>query len=310
VRILITGGAGFIASHLSDRLLADGHTIVAVDNFLTGSRRNIAHLEGNPAYSFIEQDVTQPYSIDGALDGIFHLASPASPIDYLKLPIETMLVGSVGTYHTLEIAKEKKARFFLSSTSEIYGDPLEHPQKETYWGNVDPNGPRSVYDEAKRFAEAMVMAYHRQFGLETRIVRIFNTYGPRMRLNDGRVVPNFIDEAIKGQPLTVYGDGKQTRAFCYVEDEVDGLIRLFMSDEPNPVNIGNPHEMTILEFAQIVNEITGNEAGIIYQDKRIQGDPQQRKPDITRARTILGWEPRIDVREGLSRTIAYFKENQ
>jgi dTDP-glucose 4,6-dehydratase len=221
-----------------------------------------------------------------------------------------MLVGSVGTYHTLEIAREKKALFFLSSTSEIYGDPLEHPQKETYWGNVNPNGPRAVYDEAKRFAEAMVMAYHREFGLETRIVRIFNTYGPRMRLNDGRVVPNFIDEAIKGQPLTVYGDGKQTRAFCYVEDEVDGLIRLFMSDEAGPVNIGNPHELTILEFAQIVNEITGNKAGIIYQDKRIKDDPQQRKPDITRARAILGWEPRIDVREGLSRTIAYFKDNQ
>lgn len=310
MRILITGGAGFIGSHLSDRLLADGHSIVAVDNFLTGSRRNIAHLDGNPNFTLIEHDVTQPYEIEGSLDGIFHLASPASPIDYLQLPIETLNVGAFGTYHTLEVARAKQARFFLSSTSEVYGDPLEHPQVESYRGNVDPIGPRSVYDEAKRFAEAMTMAYHRKFGLEVRIVRIFNTYGPRMRLKDGRVVPNFIDEALQGQPLTVYGDGRQTRAFCYVEDEVDGLIRLFMSAETGPMNIGNPHEMTILEFAQLVNEITSNPGGIIYQDKRIQGDPQQRRPNIDMARRILGWEPHIDVREGLRRTIEYFRNAQ
>ena len=309
MRILITGGAGFIGSHLSDRLLSDGHEVVCVDNFLTGSKRNLDHLNGKTGFTFIEQDVTQPYSIDGALDGVFHLASPASPIDYLQLPIETMKVGSIGTYHTLELARAKNARFFLASTSEIYGDPEEHPQTETYWGHVDTTGPRAVYDEAKRFAEAMTMAYLRTFDLDTRIVRIFNTYGPRMRLNDGRVVPNFIAAALVGQPLTVYGDGQQTRSFCYVEDEVDGLIRLFMCDENAPVNIGNPHEMTILEFAQLVNDITGNKAGIVYQDKRIQGDPQQRQPDITKARNILGWEPRVDVREGLARTIEYFKNN-
>jgi dTDP-glucose 4,6-dehydratase len=309
VRILITGGAGFIGSHLSDRLLADGHSVISVDNFLTGSKRNIAHLEGQPGFTFIEHDVTQPYSVEGVLDGIFHLASPASPIDYLELPIETMTVGSMGTYNSLELARLKGARFFLASTSEVYGDPEQHPQTETYRGNVDPTGPRSVYDEAKRFAEAMTMAYCRKFKLDTRIVRIFNTYGPRMRLNDGRVVPNFIAEAIKNKPLTVYGDGQQTRSFCYVEDEVDGLIRLFMSDEIMPVNIGNPHELTILEFARIVNEITGNKAGIIYEDKRIQDDPQQRQPDIAKARRILGWEPHIDVREGLLRTIEYFKNN-
>ncbi len=309
MRLLIAGGAGFIGSHLCDRFLADGHSVVAVDNFLTGSPRNIAHLEGCAEFTFIEHDVTRPLAIEGPLDGILNLASPASPIDYLQLPIETLNAGSMGTYYLLELARSKGARFFLSSTSEIYGDPLEHPQSETYHGNVDPIGPRSVYDEAKRFAEAMTMAFHRKFGLDTRIVRIFNTYGPRMRLKDGRVVPNFVAEAIQGQPLTVYGDGRQTRSFCYVEDEVDGLVRLFMSSENGPVNVGNPHEMTILEFAELVNEVSGNSAGIIFEDRRIEGDPQLRRPDIERARKILGWEPRVDVREGLQRTIDYFRDN-
>jgi dTDP-glucose 4,6-dehydratase len=309
VRVLITGGAGFIGSHLCDRFLADGHTVVAVDNFLTGNARNIAHLRGQPGFDFIEQDVTQPLDIQGQLDGILNFASPASPIDYLELPIETLTVGSIGTYQLLELARAKAARFFIASTSEIYGDPAENPQRETYHGNVDPIGVRSVYDEAKRFAEAITMAYHRKHGLDIRIVRIFNTYGPRMRLSDGRVVPNFISEALKGQPLTVYGDGQQTRSFCYVEDEVDGLTRLFHSDEPGPVNIGNPHEMTILEFAHVINEVTGNKAGITFEDKRIEGDPQRRRPDIEKARKTLGWEPHIDVREGIRRTVAYFQDN-
>jgi dTDP-glucose 4,6-dehydratase len=308
VRILITGGAGFIGSHLCDRFLADGHTVIAVDNFVTGNKKNIEHLLRRPQFSLIEHDVTHALLLEGPLDGVLHFASPASPIDYLNLPIETLNVGSMGTYHMLELARAKKARFFMASTSEIYGDPVQHPQKESYHGNVDPIGVRSVYDEAKRFAEAMTMAYHRRYGLETRIIRIFNTYGPRMRLNDGRVVPNFIGEALRGERITVYGDGQQTRSFCFVDDEVEGIIRLFLSAESEPVNIGNPHEMTILEFAHLINDLIGNQGGIEFQDKRIQGDPQQRCPDISKAREVLGWEPHIDVREGLRRTIDFFRD--
>ena len=309
VRILITGGAGFIGSHLADRFLADGHTVIAVDNLLTGSKLNIAHLQGERGFKFIEHDVNESMpAIEGKLDTVMHFASPASPIDYLKFPIETLKVGAYATINALDLAKAKRARFMMASTSEIYGDPLVHPQTEDYYGNVDSIGPRSVYDEAKRFAESATMAYHRTYQVDTRIVRIFNTYGPRMRLDDGRVVPNFVGQALRGQPLTVYGDGKQTRSFCYVEDEVDGLVKLLMSNETLPVNIGNPHEMMIVQFAELINEITGNQAGIVYEDKRIQGDPQTRRPNISKAQQLLGWEPRIDIREGLQRTIDYFRE--
>jgi dTDP-glucose 4,6-dehydratase len=309
VRILITGGAGFIGSHLADRFLADGHTVIAVDNLLTGSKLNIAHLQGESRFQFIEHDANESMPpVEDKLDAVMHFASPASPIDYLKFPIETLKVGSYATINALELAKAKQARFMLASTSEIYGDPLVHPQTEDYYGNVDSIGPRSVYDEAKRFAESATMAFHRTHKIDTRIVRIFNTYGPRMRLDDGRVVPNFVGQALRGQPLTVYGDGKQTRSFCFVEDEVDGLVKLLNSDENLPVNIGNPHEMTIIQFAELINEITGNQAGIVYEDKRIQGDPQTRQPDISKAKKLLGWEPRIDIREGLERTIGYFRE--
>jgi dTDP-glucose 4,6-dehydratase len=308
VRILITGGAGFLGSHLSDRFLSEGHTVIAMDNLITGNTDNIAHLAGNPNFSFIKHDVANHIYIKGPLDAVLHFASPASPIDYLKFPIPTLKVGALGTHNALGLALAKNARFLLASTSEIYGDPLEHPQKETYVGNVDTIGPRGVYDEAKRFAEALTMAYHRAQGVDTRIVRIFNTYGPRMRLDDGRVVPNFIGQALRGEPLTVYGDGGQTRSFQYCDDLIDGIYRLLMSDYHNPVNIGNPSERSILEFAQLVNEITGNKGGIVYKDTaRIQGDPQTRQPDITRARTILGWEPRVDIEQGLRRTIEYFK---
>lgn len=308
MRILITGGAGFIGSHLTDRCLAEGHTVIGMDNLVTGSLRNIEHLKDHSAYTFVEHDITAPIKLDGDLDAILNLASPASPIDYLNLPLETLRVGSLGTENALELARSKKARFLLTSTSEIYGDPLEHPQTENYLGNVDPIGPRAVYDEAKRYAEAITMAYHRKYRVDVRIVRIFNTYGPRMRLDDGRVVPNFVGQALRGEPLTVYGNGQQTRSFCYVEDEVDGLYRLLMSSETRPVNIGNPHEMTIMEFATLINDITGNQAGIKLENKRIQGDPQTRRPDITRAKTVLGWEPHIDIRDGLSRTIEYFRD--
>lgn len=308
LRVLITGGAGFLGSHLSDRFLAEGHTVIAMDNLITGNTRNIAHLAGNPNFTFIHHDVTDYIYINGTVDAVLHFASPASPIDYLKLPIQTLKVGALGTHNALGLALAKNSRFLLASTSEIYGDPLEHPQKETYPGNVDPIGPRGVYDEAKRYAEALTMAYHRVHSVDTRIVRIFNTYGPRMRLADGRVVPNFIAQALRGEPLTVYGDGSQTRSFQYVNDLVEGLYRLLLSDFNDPVNIGNPDEMTILEFAKTVNAVTGNESGIIYKDERIKGDPQTRQPDISRARTVLNWEPKVKLREGLEHTIAYFRE--
>jgi dTDP-glucose 4,6-dehydratase len=308
MRILITGGAGFIGSHLGDRMLAEGHSVIAMDNLITGSTRNIEHLAGRDDFLFIKQDVTNYIYIEGPVDVVLHFASPASPIDYLQLPIQTLKVGALGTHKALGLAKAKGARFLLASTSEVYGDPLVHPQVEDYAGNVDPVGPRGVYDEAKRFAEAMTMAYHRYHGVNTRIVRIFNTFGPRMRLNDGRVVPNFVAQALKGQPLTVYGDGLQTRSFCYVSDLVEGVYRLLMSDEHMPTNIGNPREMTIVEFARIINEITQNPGGIVFEEKRIQGDPQTRRPDISKARRLLNnWEPKVEIEEGLRRTVAYFK---
>ena len=308
MRVLITGGAGFLGSHLCDRFLAEGHTVVAMDNLITGNTRNIAHLAGNQNFKFIHHDITNYIYIDGAIDAILHFASPASPIDYLKLPIQTLKVGALGTHNALGLALAKKAKFLLASTSEIYGDPLEHPQRETYPGNVDVIGPRGVYDEAKRYAEALTMAYHRTHGVDTRIVRIFNTYGPRMRLADGRVVPNFIAQALRHEPLTVYGDGSQTRSFQYVADLVEGVYRLLQSDYNEPVNIGNPSEMTILQFAQVVNKLVGNPSGIIYKDERIKGDPQIRQPDITRAQTILKWQPTVELHEGLRHTIDYFRE--
>lgn len=308
MRVLITGGAGFLGSHLSDRFLAEGHTVIAMDNLITGNADNIAHLFGHERFRFMKHDVTDYIYVDGPLDAVLHFASPASPVDYLELPIQTLKVGALGTHKALGLAKEKNARFLLASTSEVYGDPQIHPQSEGYYGHVNPIGPRGVYDEAKRFAEAMTMAYHRSHGVETRIVRIFNTYGPRMRLRDGRVVPNFIQQALRGEPLTVYGDGSQTRSFQYVDDLVEGVYRLLLSDHVEPVNIGNPQERTILQFAEVINELTGNMAGIVRRDMRTQDDPQVRQPDITRARSVLGWVPRIDVYEGLNRTIPWFRQ--
>ena len=308
MRILITGGAGFIGSHLCDQLLAEGHTVIAMDNLITGSTRNIEHLAGRDDFLFIKHDVTNYIYVEGHLDAILHFASPASPIDYLQLPIQTLKVGALGTHKALGLAKEKQAKFLLASTSEVYGDPLVHPQVESYPGNVDPVGPRGVYDEAKRFAEAMTMAYHRYHGVDTRIVRIFNTFGPRMRLADGRVVPNFVAQALRGEPLSVYDDGSQTRSFCYVSDLVEGVYRLLLSDEHEPVNIGNPREMSVLQFAELINAITGNRAGLIFEDKRIQGDPQTRQPDITKARRALGWEPKVEIEDGLKLTIEYFRK--
>ncbi len=310
MRVLITGGAGFLGSHLCDRFLAEGHTVIAMDNLITGKTANIEHLAGRDNFLFVKHDVTNYIYIEGPLDAVLHFASPASPIDYLELPIPTLKVGALGTHKALGLAKAKGARFLLASTSEVYGDPLVHPQTEDYWGNVNPVGPRGVYDEAKRFAEAMTMAYQRYHQVDTRIIRIFNTYGPRMRLEDGRVVPNFIAQALRGEPLTVYGDGSQTRSFCYVSDLVDGIYRLLLSNELEPVNIGNPVEMTILDFAKAIIELTGSRSEIVFiqpTDMRIQDDPKVRQPDISKARRILNWEPKVSLHDGLKETIAYFK---
>lgn len=304
---IVTGAAGFLGSHLTDKLLSEGHDVIGIDNLLTGSTANIEHLAGNPKFKFIKQDVTEYLYIPREIDNIFHFASPASPIDYLELPIQTLKVGSLGTHNTLGLAKAKGARFLLASTSECYGDPLVHPQKEDYWGNVNPIGPRGVYDEAKRFAEAMTMAYHRTHGVDTHIVRIFNTYGPRMRLRDGRVVPAFVSQALNDEPLSVFGDGSQTRSFCYVSDLIDGIYRLSQSDFHEPVNIGNPREMTIKQFAESIIKITGSKSVIDYHPLPVD-DPKQRKPDISRAMSLLGWEPKVDLEAGLTETIRYFKE--
>ncbi len=303
---LISGGAGFLPSHMCDRLMARGHKVICLDNFITGKKANIAQLLRNKDFTFIRQDVSRPFKVSGGVDYVMHCASPASPVDYLAYPIETLMVGAQGTQHMLEMARAKKAVFLLTSTSEVYGDPLEHPQKESYWGNVNPIGPRSVYDEAKRYAEAITFAYRRTYRVDTRVVRIFNTYGPRMNRGDGRVVPNFIDQALKGRPITVYGDGQQTRSFCYVSDEADGILKLLFSRESGPVNIGNPCEFTMNEFARIVLELTEGKSRIIYKPLP-QDDPRQRKPDITLARTKLGWEPKVALREGLRTTIDWFK---
>jgi dTDP-glucose 4,6-dehydratase len=310
MRILITGGAGFIGSHLVDRLLADGHSVIAIDNLATGHTRNIEHLAGHERFKFIRHDVTEYMYIEGSLDVVLHLASLPSPVDYLKKPIPTLKVGALGTHKALGLARGKGSRFMLASTSEVYGDPLVHPQPESYWGNVNPVGPRGVYDESKRFAEAMTMAYHRYHGLDTRIFRIFNTYGPRMRPEDGRVVTNFIAQALRGEPLTVYDDGSRTRSFCYVSDLVAGIVALMESSYTEPVNLGNPKEMKILEFAEAVLRLTGSRSRITFvapTDERTKDDPQVRRPDITTARNILGWEPRVSLDEGLSQTIDYFR---
>ncbi|MEZ5330345.1 MAG: UDP-glucuronic acid decarboxylase family protein [Verrucomicrobiales bacterium] len=304
---VVTGAAGFLGSHLTDRLLAEGYRVIGIDNLLTGNTRNIDHLGGNPDFHFLKHDVTNYIYLPGDVHLVFHFASPASPIDYLKLPIQTMKVGSLGTHNTLGLAKAKGARFLIASTSETYGDPLEHPQTESYWGNVNPIGPRGVYDEAKRFAEAMTMAYHRAHGVDTKIVRIFNTYGPRMRLDDGRVVPAFIGQALEGRPLTVFGDGSQTRSFCYVSDLIDGIFKLSQSDYHEPVNIGNPAEMTIRQFAEAILRITGSNQPIVERELPTD-DPKVRQPDITLARKLLGWEPQVSFEEGVTRTVEYFRE--
>ena len=309
MRVLITGGAGFIGSHLCDRFLSDGHRVVAVDNLITGTQDNISHLAGNRHFEFVYHDVSNFIHLPGQIDAVLHFASPASPIDYLKYPIQTLKVGALGTHNALGLARAKRARFLLASTSEVYGDPQVHPQSEDYAGNVDPVGPRGVYDEAKRYAEALVMAYHRQHGMDTRIVRIFNTYGPRMRLDDGRVVPNFVGQAIRGEALTVYGDGSQTRCFQYIDDLVEGVVRLLDSGFVEPVNIGTTREVTILDFANVVNRVSANPAGIIFDDGlRIDGDPQTRKPDASRAHNLLDWRPQVALEDGLARTIAYFRQ--
>jgi dTDP-glucose 4,6-dehydratase len=304
-RVVITGAAGFIGSHLSDALLDRGYSVVGIDNLLTGDVANIAHIKNRP-FEFIKHDVTNYIYIDGPVYAVLHWASPASPIDYLELPIPTLKVGALGTHKALGLAKAKGARFVIASTSEVYGDPLEHPQKESYWGNVNPVGPRGVYDEAKRFAEAMTMAYHRYHGVDTKIVRIFNTYGPRMRVKDGRAVPAFMSQALRNEDVTVFGDGSQTRSFCYVSDLVEGIIRLMESNVNDPVNIGNPAEMTIKQIAETIIEMTGSKSKVIYKPLP-EDDPKVRRPDITRARTLLGWEPKVDLREGLTKTIDYFR---
>ncbi|HVT42796.1 MAG TPA: UDP-glucuronic acid decarboxylase family protein [Thermoanaerobaculia bacterium] len=307
-RALITGGAGFLGSHLCDLFLARGHEVICMDNFITGSPANVSHLVRRPGFTFVEHDVTEHIHVEGDLDYVLHFASPASPIDYLEKPIQTLKVGSLGTHKTLGLAKDKGSRYLLASTSEVYGDPLVHPQTEDYWGNVNPVGPRGVYDEAKRFAEAMTMAYHRYHRVDTRIVRIFNTYGERMRFNDGRVVPAFITQALSGEPMTIFGDGSQTRSFCYVSDLIDGIYRLLMSDEIEPVNIGNPAEMTVLEFAEVIRKLTQTSSPIEYRPLPLD-DPKIRRPDIGKARRLLDWEPRVPLEEGLERAIAYFREN-
>jgi dTDP-glucose 4,6-dehydratase len=303
---VVTGGAGFLGSHLTDRLLAEGHRVIGLDNFLTGSEQNIGHLAGNPLYRFIRQDVSNYIFLPDDVDFVFHFASPASPVDYLEHPIPTMKVGALGTHNTLGLAKAKGAAFLIASTSECYGDPLIHPQTEDYWGNVNPIGPRGVYDEAKRFAEALTMAYHRFHGINTKIVRIFNTYGPRMRLRDGRVVPAFIGQALAGEPLTVFGDGSQTRSFCYVSDLIDGIYRLAMSNFHEPVNIGNPSEMTIREFGEHILRITGSKSKLEHRPLPVD-DPKVRQPDITRAKKVLGWEPKVDFEQGIRKTIDFFR---
>ena len=305
-RALITGGAGFLGSHLCELFLARGHEVICMDNFITGSPANIKHLIGRDKFSFVKYDVTNYIVVEGPLDYVLHFASPASPIDYLEKPIQTLKVGSLGTHKTLGVAKDKKARYLIASTSEVYGDPLVHPQKEDYWGNVNPVGPRGVYDEAKRFAEAMTMAYHRFHRVDTRIVRIFNTYGERMRVNDGRVVPAFISQALRNEPMTVFGDGSQTRSFCYVSDLVEGIYRLLMSNETMPVNIGNPNEMTVLQFAKEIQRLTGTKAPIEFRPLP-EDDPKIRRPDISKAKALFGWEPKVPLQEGLQRTIDYFR---
>jgi dTDP-glucose 4,6-dehydratase len=306
VRVLVTGGAGFLGSHLCDRLLREGHEVIAMDNLLTGNERNIAHLQEEKRFRFVRHNVAQYIFVDGPLDAVLHFASPASPIDYLELPIQTLKVGSLGTHNALGLALAKRARFLLASTSEVYGDPLVHPQPETYWGNVNPIGPRGVYDEAKRFAEAITMAYRRSHGVDTRIVRIFNTYGERMRPRDGRVVPALIGQALAGEAMTVFGDGSQTRSFCYVSDLIEGIYRLLRSDTADPVNIGNPAELSVLEFARTIRDLTGTKSEIVFRPLPVD-DPKVRQPDITKAKTLLGWEPRVKLDEGLRRTIEYFR---
>jgi dTDP-glucose 4,6-dehydratase len=306
MRVAITGAAGFLGSHLTDRFLADGHQVVGFDNFITGQAANVAHLAGNTAFRFVEHDVSVPFALDGPLDGVLHFASPASPPDYQQFPLETLKVGSIGTMNSIELARTKGARFFLASTSEVYGDPTVHPQPESYWGYVNSVGERSMYDEAKRFAEATTMAYHRSYGVDTRIVRIFNTYGPRMRPRDGRVVSNFVVQALRGEPLTVYGHGQQTRSFCYVSDLVEGIYRLFHSDRTEPTNVGNPGEFTMLELAALVLELTGSTSKLEHRPMP-PDDPKQRQPDIGIAKAVLGWAPEVPLREGLGRTIEYFR---
>ncbi len=306
MRIVVTGAAGFLGSHLADRLLLEGHEVVGLDNFITGHERNLAHLAGNPRFELQRHDITTQIAVDGPVDAVLNFASPASPIDYLKIPIETLEVGSLGTRNALELAREKGARFLMASTSEIYGDPLVHPQEESYWGNVNAVGPRGCYDEAKRFSEALVTAYRTARGVDTRIVRIFNTYGPRMRPNDGRIVPSLIGQALRNEPLTVFGDGTQTRSFCYVSDLIDGIYRLLLSSVQDPVNIGNPNELSVMRFAEVIRDLTGTTAPIVHQPLP-QDDPKQRKPDITRARKELGWEPTVLLEDGLRETIGYFK---
>ncbi len=307
MRTLVTGGAGFLGSHLCEKLIGEGHEVICMDNLSTGNIDNVSHLMGNESFCFVKYNVTEYIHVKGTLENIVHFASPASPVDYLEMPIQTLKVGSLGTHKALGLTKEKKARFLLASTSEVYGDPLVHPQAEDYYGNVSPIGPRGVYDEAKRFAEAITMAYHRYHGIDTRIARIFNTYGPRMRMKDGRVVPAFVCQALKGEDLTVFGEGKQTRSFCYVSDLIDGIYQLLMSEEVNPTNIGNPKEMSVLEFAREIIRITGSKSKIVYRALP-QDDPKVRQPDITKIKRVLGWEPRVTLEEGLQKTIMYFKE--